>query len=212
MNHKTKTLGYLGFFAIAGAMMLMGSAYAGCGSCSAHSTAAADAPEKGECCATKAKTAATKCDTAKACPMTKTAASDKSEHHKSEHKRHTKAAKMSYDDAHLTTDALAILVEARVPMVLLDARTAKYDEGKRIAHAKRLPPDATADEAAEAIGSKRHLVVTYCGGETCPLSKKLASQLREYGYEHVLEYPAGMEGWRMAGHAVTDTAKQASAK
>ena len=103
-------------------------------------------------------------------------------------------------EAELNTAALAALVRAKVPMTLVDARTSKWDDGKRIPGAKLLTFEATVGEVRSLLLYKNALIVTYCGGLTCPLSHKLASRLTELGYPNVIEYRAGISGWLAAGH------------
>ncbi len=104
--------------------------------------------------------------------------------------------------ATVETAALAVLVKSGVPLVLLDARTGKFDDGRRIPGAKQLSPKATAEDAAALIKAKDSLVVTYCANTKCPASGHLAERLKELGYTNVLEYPQGIEGWTKAGLSV----------
>ncbi|MBN1669447.1 MAG: rhodanese-like domain-containing protein [Kiritimatiellae bacterium] len=108
---------------------------------------------------------------------------------------------------HLDTETLATLIAARVPMVILDARTGKYDDGRRIPGAGSLSASATAEEAERAIGSKDALVVTYCSNLKCPASEALFNRLRQLGYKNVVEYSFGIEGWAAAGHEVRQAKK-----
>jgi rhodanese-related sulfurtransferase len=100
------------------------------------------------------------------------------------------------------TDHLQVLVRSGVPLVLLDARSGQYDDGRRIANAKSLNAESSAEDVAKAIPSKNALVVTYCAGVKCPASAKLAAHLAALGYSNVLEYPEGIEGWTKSGNQV----------
>jgi rhodanese-related sulfurtransferase len=100
------------------------------------------------------------------------------------------------------TNALATLLAAKTPVTVLDARTGKYDDGRRIPGAKTLSAKATAAEAAKLIPSMDALVVTYCTSPKCPASKMLAERLAGLGYKNILKYPAGIEGWAAAGNTV----------
>lgn len=107
----------------------------------------------------------------------------------------------------IDTRALAALIQARTPMVLLDARAGKYDDGRRIPGAKALAPGATAEQAAQVIPTKETLVVAYCTNLKCPASRLLAEQLAKLGYTNLLKYPEGIEGWAAAGMKVEPPAK-----
>ncbi len=101
--------------------------------------------------------------------------------------------------AHVSTEAVAVLLRAKVPLALLDAR------GPQATHLPGATPVAghpSAAEAARLIPTKESLVVTYCGSAECPASRKLAVHLRELGYVNLLEYTDGIRGWTVAGQPV----------
>lgn len=100
------------------------------------------------------------------------------------------------------TAALQKLLASGTALVLLDARTGKWDDGQRLPGAKALAPDATAEQAAAAVPAKDSLVVTYCSNTKCPASAKLAERLVELGYTNVLKYPDGIQAWTAAGNKV----------
>ena len=100
------------------------------------------------------------------------------------------------------TRGLQALVQAKVPLVLLDARSGKWDDGRRLPGAKALAPDATAEAAALLIPTKDTLVVVYCSNLKCPASAMLAGQLAGFGYTNLLKYPEGIDGWAAAGNPV----------
>ena len=100
----------------------------------------------------------------------------------------------------VNTAAIRALVNSKTKMIVLDARSGKWDDGKRIPGAKQLSPDATKNDIKKAVGEdKNALIITYCGGPQCPLSSKLAERLKKMGYTNVIEYPEGMPGWTEAG-------------
>ncbi len=88
---------------------------------------------------------------------------------------------------HIDTRGLETLISSKVPLVILDARSAKWDDGKRIATAQVLTADATAKQAAELIPTKQSLVVVYCSNTRCPASTNLAKHLSELGYVNILK-------------------------
>ena len=102
----------------------------------------------------------------------------------------------------ISTGGLKAMLDSGVKVTVLDARTGKYDDGRRIPGAGSLAANATDKQAAEAIPSKDALVVTYCNNLKCPASKMLAEQLKKLGYKNVIEYPLGIEGWADAGNDV----------
>ncbi len=110
--------------------------------------------------------------------------------------------KQSKELGHIDTNGLATLIASGVPFVILDARGGKWDDGKRIAHAKTLLYTATEEEAQKAIPSKQALVVVYCTNIQCPASKALADRLTELGYSNILKYEEGIQEWINFGHPV----------
>ena len=101
----------------------------------------------------------------------------------------------------LTTEELKKIVEAKENVVILDARSGKWDDGKRIAGAKSLNAESTKEDIEKVVASKDARIITYCAGTTCPASEKLAKHLRKLGYTDITEYPEGIKGWTSAGHS-----------
>ncbi len=102
----------------------------------------------------------------------------------------------------INTPALATLLNSGASVVVLDARTGQWDDGRRLPGAKALAPSATEAEALAAIGAKDALVVTYCSHEKCPASMHLANRLLELGFTNVLKYPEGIDDWQAKGHEI----------
>ena len=98
------------------------------------------------------------------------------------------------------------LIKAKTGVVVLDARSGKYDDGRRVPGAKSLNAASTAAAVAKVIASKSSLVVTYCSNPKCPASGKLAKHLASLGYTNILEMPQGIEGWVAEGRP-TETVK-----
>ena len=102
----------------------------------------------------------------------------------------------------LSTTEMQHLLAAKLDVVLIDARTPMWDDGKRIASAINLTPESSDTEIEAALGSKDSFVVTYCGSIQCSLSHKMADRIKELGYNNTLVYSEGMAGWTNAGNPV----------
>ncbi len=102
----------------------------------------------------------------------------------------------------INTSGLAALIRSKVPLAVLDARSGKYDDGRRLPGARSLKADAEETEVAKLLPDKGALVVTYCAGLTCPASNMLAERLKKLGYTNVIEYPQGIEGWTKEGNSI----------
>ena len=107
---------------------------------------------------------------------------------------------------HVDTAGLKALINAKTPMLLLDARSGKWDDGQRLPGAKALAPDATDAEIAAALPAKDALVIAYCSNPKCQASRILAAKLVNLGYTNILKYPEGTAGCLAAGNPV-DKAK-----
>ena len=103
----------------------------------------------------------------------------------------------------------AVLVRAKVPMLLLDARTCQYDDGRRIPGARNPGVKSTASEVKEGGGDSDSLIITYCSDLHCPASMALYRHLKNLAYENVLDYPDGIAGRQAAGYPVEQAARTA---
>jgi rhodanese-related sulfurtransferase len=112
-----------------------------------------------------------------------------------EHRHSAEEATEGQPDAELNAKALQILIETEVPMVIVDARNSESFEKAHIAGAINVPSESSEDEISRSISDKEVLIITYCGSVQCPLSRNLARTLKNLGYNNVIEYPQGMEGW-----------------
>ena len=115
-------------------------------------------------------------------------------------KKDKEAGKMQ--EAKINTAGLATLIAAKTPVIILDARSGKYDDGKRIPGAKSLNANSGDDEIKAMLPDKSALIVAYCQNLECPASHQLADKLIKMGYANVIEYSEGIEGWQKAGHEV----------
>lgn len=168
--------------------------HAGCGACGgdAGHTHAKKAAVKTQ---TDAKAVCQACTAdkkpCKACPVAATAKA-----------KAAKAKAVAHAVKTVTTDQLANMIEKNETVVVLDARSGKYDDGRRIPGAKSLNAKSTPEEVAAVVGDKDTKIVTYCSGVKCPASGYLAKHLTKLGYKNVIEYPEGIAGWAESGKKV----------
>jgi rhodanese-related sulfurtransferase len=93
--------------------------------------------------------------------------------------------------------------------LFLDARSAEeYAEG-HIAGAVNLPFDDVYKNPAlaKAVDAKGRVLVTYCGGGDCDLSRSLAFSLIDAGFRKVLVFTGGLPAWASAGRTVNKGAQ-----
>lgn len=174
---------------LASAALLSAAVWAHCGACGVagakKGTAGSGCSAKGACAVSTQKSCCGTCQTKGAC----TAKAGAAKHAHGEY-------------ATVTTEALKALITSKANVVVLDARSGKWDDGQRIPGAKSLAAGAEASEVAKHIPTKDSLVVTYCSNTKCPASAKLAKHLHQLGYTNILKYPVGLEGWIGSGNDV----------
>ncbi|MFW5803494.1 MAG: rhodanese-like domain-containing protein [Verrucomicrobiota bacterium] len=109
--------------------------------------------------------------------------------------------------ATIGTAALKVLLDTSDDIVVLDARSDKYDDGKRLPGAVQLTADSSKEQIKDVVPNKDTLVIAYCSNPQCPASTHLAHHLQKHGYTNVIKYPDGIEAWIAAGNEVTEVAK-----
>ncbi|MFC2049422.1 rhodanese-like domain-containing protein [Chlamydiota bacterium] len=99
-------------------------------------------------------------------------------------------------------DQLKSWYDQKKPMVVLDARTKEYFDGKLLPDAKWLPYNSSEDAIRAAAPSKDGLIVVYCWGPECPASGMLAHKLQSMGYTNIYEYRGGVQEWKQKGYPI----------
>lgn len=107
----------------------------------------------------------------------------------------------------VTGDELAKMLADKTPVIILDARSGKWDDGKRIPGAKQLTDKATPEEVGKLLPDKSAKIITYCSNVNCPASLRLAEYLKKLGYTNVVKYPGGLEDWLKSGREVVTEKK-----
>jgi len=107
----------------------------------------------------------------------------------------TEKAKTTDGYKEITTEKLKSMIDAKAPMMILDAR--KKNDGGLIPGAKPLAYNATDKEVKDFLKMvpKDMMIVVYCSNVYCPVSKYLAKRLVILGYTNVYKYPDGLSGW-----------------
>lgn len=102
----------------------------------------------------------------------------------------------------ITTAVLKMLLSSKTPLTLIDARSAKWDDGRRIPGALSLTSEASAEEFAAMLPQKDALIAVYCTHAQCGASSRLAQRLSDLGYTHVLKYAEGIDEWDRQGNRI----------
>lgn len=87
-------------------------------------------------------------------------------------------------------------------VVIIDAQgPGKYTDA-HIEGAVDFDLDRVVELAAERIGDLDRRVIVYCTDDDCLGAEFVGTQLVEAGYTNIGRYPAGIGGWRNAGHSI----------
>lgn len=87
-------------------------------------------------------------------------------------------------------------------VVVVDAQgPGKYNDA-HIEGAVDFDLDRVVEQAAERIGDLDRRVIVYCTDDDCLGAEFVGTQLVEAGYTNIGRYPAGIDGWRNAGHSI----------
>ena len=144
--------------------------------------------------------------TEKACPDDACASTEAGHKHEEKagdkHEEKTSKEKPESEAAVVNTLGLKTLIGSGVPLTVVDARSGKYDDGKRIPGALSLNSESKPEEVAKVLPNKEALIVTYCANLQCPASAALSKHLKSLGYTNLIEYPEGIQGWIEAGNPV----------
>ncbi len=105
-------------------------------------------------------------------------------------------ADIQHQGGEIDMQGLEALLNSKVPLSLVDARSDKYFDGTLIRGAQRLPAESEQITIEKTLPNKNGLVVVYCGGIQCPASKNLAKRLAELGYTNVMDYHGGIHEWK----------------
>jgi rhodanese-related sulfurtransferase len=97
---------------------------------------------------------------------------------------------------HIDAKGLKALIDSRTSFILLDARGTQWHDNIKIPDALLASYELPAEEINAIIPNIDSLIVVYCYSFNCPLSRKLAQNLVEFGYSNVIEYPGGLSEWR----------------
>lgn len=101
----------------------------------------------------------------------------------------------------ISTGELEQKMENDGDFVLVDVLGEDHFEQEHLPGAVNIPLDQVGSEARERFDEDQEIVV-YCKDEECSASPKAAEKLEALGFENVLDFEAGIEGWKQAGNEV----------
>jgi rhodanese-related sulfurtransferase len=103
----------------------------------------------------------------------------------------------------IQTEALSKIVRSSNPSIMIvDARSLKTDNGKRIPSAKPIPFNAPIENITANLPDKQAMIIVYCSHAQCVESGLLSDRLVRMGYKNIWKYPGGIEEWEQSGYKV----------
>ena len=102
----------------------------------------------------------------------------------------------------LTADQLKSLLDEKIDIILIDARTKEEYQEAHIAGAISIPEKNFDESASILLADKNALLVFYCNGVKCGKSKKAAVKADAKGYKNILIYSEGFPVWEEKGYKI----------
>ena len=105
---------------------------------------------------------------------------------------------------HIDARTLATRLESQTPPVIIDVLPRDSYQSEHLPGAKSIPyeEDNFVQRVQEAAGDKQQEVLVYCASKQCDLSPKAGEALESAGFSNVIDFEAGVEGWKSAGYRV----------
>ncbi|HKQ30800.1 MAG TPA: rhodanese-like domain-containing protein [Burkholderiales bacterium] len=102
-------------------------------------------------------------------------------------------------------------LQAKTPMILIEALPEKYYRDGHLPGAIRLGHDEIRQRAAEVLPDRDAFIVVYCANTPCQNSLIAARTLDALGYTNVGEYVEGKQDWVEAGLPLETSAVEQAA-
>jgi rhodanese-related sulfurtransferase len=99
----------------------------------------------------------------------------------------------------ISRDALKAKLDAREPVVLVEALPERHFRDAHLPGAINLPHDEVDARAPSLLPDKDAQIVVYCASLPCQNSAVAARRLVQLGYTRVSEYAEGKKDWMDAG-------------
>ncbi len=105
-------------------------------------------------------------------------------------------------DTLITTDQLKQKIDAKEPLVLIDALSAIEHDEMSIAGSINIPSSKVTADNPLLPADKNALLIFYCKGPKCTKSKVGANAATALGYTNVMIYNEGLPAWAGKGYPV----------
>lgn len=102
----------------------------------------------------------------------------------------------------ITREEIVRNLDAKTPMILVEALPEKYYRDGHLPGAIQVPHDQVRELAASRLPDRDAFTVVYCANTPCKNSGIAARTLEALGYTNVAEYVEGKQDWVDAGLAL----------
>lgn len=102
----------------------------------------------------------------------------------------------------ISREQIKARLDAREPIVLVEALPQKYFDSGHLPGALNIPHDEVRAKAQEMLPDKNAFIVVYCASTECRNSRIAASTLLQLGYVNAHEYVEGKQHWLEANYPV----------
>jgi len=106
-------------------------------------------------------------------------------------------------DSSISADTLAGLLKSGVPLQLVEYRARRQTREISIPGAVVIYDDTPPASFAAVLDASGSLKIVYPGIEGSKLAS-FVTELRDLGYQSIIEYPAGLHGWLTYGYQAVE--------
>lgn len=101
----------------------------------------------------------------------------------------------------ITASQLREMMESHRQRVVINVLGEDDYKEKHIPGSDNVPVSAPdfVDRVKSRVKSRDEPVVVYCASTDCDASEKAAEKLEKAGFTNIVDFPAGVEGWKKAG-------------
>lgn len=99
-------------------------------------------------------------------------------------------------------------------VVLVNVLSEESFRSKHIPGSINIPNESVdfEEQMRRQVPSKQSRVIVHCSDPDCQASPTAAKRLEEIGYEDVMDFEAGLQGWREAGNEFEGEKQQVQAE
>ncbi|MDD3001030.1 MAG: hypothetical protein PHF29_04685 [Candidatus Riflebacteria bacterium] len=102
----------------------------------------------------------------------------------------------------ITADTLVALIKSDAALKIIEFRSSSQKLDIKIPGAEVIYDNIASDELKTRLPDKSSMIIVYPGIEGVNIAS-LTEKIRQLGYESIIEYPDGINGWLTYGYETT---------